>query len=102
MNISWLEQQGWNSFKGCHGGPANPALISVLGRRARAGQTSIALYHGEMKEGASKSQAWWGDGACQCVCGRRDMQMRDCQNRVTMDGTEEREKKKERNGRTDH
>ncbi len=74
VNISWLEQQGWNSFKGCHGGPGNPALISMLWQRARAGRTSIALYKRRDERESVKSQAWWGDEAvrvCMCVCGRR-------------------------------
>lgn len=61
VNISWPQQRGWEGFMGCHRGPENPALISVAGRRARAGRTSTALYwSGGEREGGRRKKRGWG------------------------------------------
>lgn len=69
--VPYPEQRGLPELpsRSRHGGAGKPALISVSGRRAGEGRTSIALYRGQMKEreerwvGGSESQARWGDGS---------------------------------------
>lgn len=63
VNISWLEQQGWNGFKGCHGGAGKHSFDQLVGEesKGRANRHSFVLEGRWERE--SKSQAWWGDEA---------------------------------------